>query len=167
MRTSVTSDLKQLADHHFRRVRIDLGEARIEQEEIPCADVEDFLGGIGRAFKSLAAYDVSDAYSPAAALIMNLGIFSGTEVMTGLRVFFSAYSPLKTANNGQPLAMWSTASGKFGTKMLAAGVDEVVFVGRAARPVYLLIRNNDGNLSLSLEDAGDLRSEERPCRERV
>ena len=156
MRTSVTSDPKQLADYRFRRVRIDLGEARIEQEEIACADAEDFLGGIGRAFKSLAEHDVSDAYAPAAPLIMNLGVFSGTELMTGLRVFFSAYSPLKAANNGQPLAMWSTASGKFGTKMLAAGVDEVVFVGRAARPVYLLIRNDNGNLSLSLEDAGDL-----------
>ena len=156
MRTSVTSDPKQLTDYRFRRVRIDLGEARIEQEEIACADVEDFLGGIGRAFKSLAEHDVSDAYAPAAPLIMNLGVFSGTELMTGLRVFFSAYSPLKAANNGQPLAMWSTASGKFGTKMLAAGVDEVVFVGRAARPVYLLIRNDNGNLSLSLEDAGDL-----------
>ena len=156
MRTSVTSDPKQLTDYQFRRVRIDLGEDRIEHEDVACADAEDFLGGIGRAFKSLADYDVSDAYAPAAPLIMNLGVFSGTELMTGLRVFFSAYSPLKTANNGQPLAMWSTASGKFGTKMLAAGVDEVVFVGRSARPVYLLIRNDDGNLSLSLEDAGDL-----------
>ena len=156
MRTSVTSDPKQLTDYQFRRVRIDLGEGRIEHEDVACADAEDFLGGIGRAFKSLAEHDVSDAYAPAAPLIMNLGVFSGTELMTGLRVFFSAYSPLKAANNGQPLAMWSTASGKFGTKMLAGGVDEVVFVGRSARPVYLLIRNEDGNLSLSLEDAGDL-----------
>ena len=52
MRTSVTSDPKQLTDYRFRRVRIDLGEARIEQEEVACADMEDFLGGIGRAFKS-------------------------------------------------------------------------------------------------------------------
>ena len=64
MRTSVTSDPKQLTDYRFRRVRIDLGEARIEQEEIACADVEDFLGGIGRAFKSLAEHDVNDATHP-------------------------------------------------------------------------------------------------------
>jgi aldehyde:ferredoxin oxidoreductase len=70
---------------------------------------------------------------------MNLEVLSDTEVMTGLRIFFSAYSPLKVANNGRPLAMWSCASGKFGTKLLAAGVDEVVFLGRADKPVYLLI----------------------------
>ena len=156
MRTSVTSDVKQLTDYRFRRVRIDLDQGRIEQEETACADVEDFLGGIGRAFKSLGEYDVSDAYDPAAPLIMNLGVFSGTELMTGLRVFFSAYSPLKAANNGQPLAMWSTASGKFGTKMLAAGVDEVEFVGRSASPVYLLMRSEEGQLSLTLEKADDL-----------
>jgi aldehyde:ferredoxin oxidoreductase len=76
--------------------------------------------------------------------------------MTGLRIIFSAYSPLKVANNGWPLAMWATASGDFGTRMLAAGVDEVVFVGRAAQPVYLLMRQEAGQPVLSLHDAGDV-----------
>jgi aldehyde:ferredoxin oxidoreductase len=76
--------------------------------------------------------------------------------MTGLRTFFSAYSPLKIANNGRPLAMWSTASGKFGTKLAAAGVDEILFLGRAPQPVYLLIRQEDGIPTLHFEDAADL-----------
>ncbi len=88
---------------------------------------------------------------------MNLGVFSGTDLMTGLRIFFSAYSPLKVANNGRPLAMWSAASDKFGTKVRAAGVDEVIFLGRAQRPVYLLIHRDDADgLHLSLEDAKEL-----------
>ncbi len=90
---------------------------------------------------------------------MNLGVFSGTEVMTGLRIFFSAYSPLKTANNGQPLTMWSTASGKFATKLAAAGIDEVIFTGRAAHPVYLLVRKDGDDLSLTLEDASALQGQ--------
>ena len=52
--------------------------------------------------------------------------------------------------------MWSTASGKFATKLAAAGVDEVIFSGRAENPLYLLVRQDDGNLSLTLEPAGDL-----------
>ncbi len=156
MWTDVTSDTKQITDYHYRRVTVDLTHQDICQESIACQDMEDFLGGIGRAFKLLEHDEVDDAFAPAAPLIMNLGVFSGTAVMTGLRIFFSAYSPLKVANNGRPLAMWSTASGKFATKLAAAGVDEVVFSGRAPRPMYLLVRQDAGTLSLSLEDAADL-----------
>ena len=156
MWTEVTSDTKQITDYQFRQVTIDLTHQDIREEAIACQDMEDFLGGIGRAFKLLDEYEVSDAFAPTSPLIMNLGVFSGTDVMTGLRIFFSAYSPLKAANNGQPLAMWSTASGKFATKLAAAGVDEVIFSGRAESPLYLLVRQDDGNLSLSLEPAGDL-----------
>src|SRR5690606_16933456 len=125
-------------------------------EELPCQDLDDFLGGIGRAFKLLERARVTEAYDPASPLIMNLGVLSGTEVMTGLRIFFSAYSPLKVANNGMPLPMWSAASGDFGRKVLAAGLDEVLFLGRAPQPSYVLIHREHGRPVVSLEDATDL-----------
>ena len=154
MWTNVTHATKDVTDYQFRRLVVDLGHEHIQQEVVPCRDLDDFLGGMGRAFRVLEHYDVEDAYAPDAPLVMNLGVFSGTPLMTGLRVFFSAYSPLKVANNGKPFAMWATASGKFATKVLAASVDEVIFLGRATRPVLLLIRHtNDAGLSLSLEDA--------------
>jgi aldehyde:ferredoxin oxidoreductase len=157
MWTTVSTDVKQPTDYLLRRVTIDLEREDIRPEIVACRDLDDFLGGIARSFKLLANYDVQDAFAPSSPLIMNLGVFSGTDLMTGLRIFFSAYSSLKVANNGRPLAMWSCASDKFGTKVMAAGVDEVIFVGRAQRPVYLLIRKDDMNgLHLSLEDAGDL-----------
>src|SRR5919202_2122233 len=156
MWTTVTSDMKQPTDYQFRRATIDLGRGDIRQEHVSCQDLEDFLGGIGRSFKLLGAYDVTDPFAPASPLIMNLGIFSGTEMMTGLRTFFSTYSPLKVARNGRPLAMWSAASGDFGTRLLSAGIDEVIFLGRAERPVYLLIRKAGDTLRLSLEEATDL-----------
>jgi aldehyde:ferredoxin oxidoreductase len=157
MRCETTQDAKEITDYRFRRCTIHLDRGEFVLEEFPCQDVEDFLGGIGRAFKLLGNYQVADAYDPSAPLIMNLGVLSGTEVMTGLRVFFSAYSPLKVANNGMPLPMWSAASGDFGRKMLAAGLDEVIFVGRAPAPCYLLIRREGDRPVLGLEDAGDLR----------
>src|SRR6266704_3133673 len=156
MWTTVTSDIKQPTDYQFRRVTIDFCPREIRQDDVPCQDIEDFLGGIGSSFKLLGAYEVTDAFAPAAPLIMNLGIFSGTEMMTGLRTFFSAYSPLKVARNGRPLAMWSTASGDFGTRVLSAGLDDILFLGRAEHPVYLLIHKDGDTLRLSLEDARDL-----------
>src|SRR5437867_1854606 len=156
MWTTVTSDIKQLTDYQFHRVSIDLEQGDIRQNTLPCQDMEDFLGGIGRSFKLLGAYEVTDAFAPSAPLIMNLGVFSGTEMMTGLRTFFSAYSPLKVARNGRPLAMWSTASGDFGTRLLSAGIDEVIFSGRAEHPLYLLIHKESDTVHLSLQDARDL-----------
>src|SRR5947208_16731725 len=79
MWTTVTSDSKQITDYQFRRVTIDLGRGDIRQDTLPCRDMEDFLGGIGRSFKLLDAYEVTDAFAPASPLLMNLGIFSGTE----------------------------------------------------------------------------------------
>ncbi|RMF89355.1 MAG: aldehyde:ferredoxin oxidoreductase [Nitrospinota bacterium] len=156
MWTESTSPNKQITDYKFRRCTVYLHRGEFVTTVVPCQDMEDFLGGIGRAFKLLGEYTVREAYDPSAPLIMNLGSLSGTEVMTGLRIFFSGYSPLKVANNGMPLAMWSAASGKFATKLLAAGVDEVIFVGRAPQPVYLLIRSGENGPRFSLEDASDL-----------
>jgi aldehyde:ferredoxin oxidoreductase len=156
MWSDATQEAKQATDYRYRRCTIHLERGAVTCEELRCQDLEDFLGGIGRAFKVLGDYRVTDAFDPAAPLIMNLGALSGTEVMTGLRTFFSAYSPLKTANNGMPLPMWSTASGDFGRKLLAAGLDEVILLGRAPRPSYLLIRREGERPVLSLEEAGDL-----------
>jgi aldehyde:ferredoxin oxidoreductase len=156
MWSDTSRDTHQVTDYRFRRCTIHLEQGNCTFEELPCRDVEDFLGGIGRSFKLLGDYQVADAFAPSAPLLMNLGAFSGTEVMTGLRVFFSAYSPLKVANNGMPLPMWSAASGDFGRKVLAAGLDEVLFLGRAPRPSYVLIRREGERPVVSLEDAGDL-----------
>ena len=75
-------------DYKYRSATVDLTAGSITIEEKPCADLEDFLGGIGRIFKVLGHHDVSDPYDPAAPLVMELGCFSGTNVMTGLRTFF-------------------------------------------------------------------------------
>lgn len=158
MFTTSTSEVKQPTDYSFRRVTVDLTSGQIRQDLLPCRDLDDFLGGISRSLRFLGDYTVQDAFAPSSPLVMNLGTFSGTELMTGLRTFFSAYSPLKVAKNGRPLAMWSAGSDKFGTKVLATGIDEIVFVGRAAHPVYLLLQKEEtGKLRISLEDANDLR----------
>ncbi|MHC4135453.1 MAG: aldehyde ferredoxin oxidoreductase C-terminal domain-containing protein [Planctomycetota bacterium] len=100
-----------VGDISFVRFHVDLATSAVRREDVRCADLEDALGGIARGFKLLEDRAVHDAYAPEATLVMNLGLLSGTEFMTGLRTFFHAYSPLKTSRGGAPAAMWTAGSG--------------------------------------------------------
>ena len=119
------------------RYLVDLTTSEVRWERVPCEDHEDALGGIARATKILGPVRVADPYAPDSPIVMNLGLLSGTRVMTGLRTFFHGYSPLKTSLSGKPGLMWSAGSGHFGPKLRGLGIDEVVFSGRAPRPTLL------------------------------
>lgn len=121
----------------FHRHHLDLTTGGVRREEVRPQDLEDALGGIGRATKLLLGRRVKDPFSPQAPLILNLGALSGTGFMTGLRTFFHGFSPLKVSNAGLPGAMWSAGSGDFGTRLRGNGIEEVVLTGRAARPSVL------------------------------
>ncbi|MFT5288588.1 MAG: aldehyde:ferredoxin oxidoreductase [Planctomycetota bacterium] len=129
----------------IQRYEVDLSTYTVKHVEVICEDFEDVLGGAARGFKLLEGYDVCDAYAPASPLILNLGCLSGSQFMTGLRTYFHGYSPLKASVEGAPSAMWTAGSGKFGTKLRVLGIDEVVFVGRAIKPVYLHIDKPEGS----------------------
>ncbi len=139
----------------YRRLRVDLSAGTLRWSEEPCRNLEDVLGGFGRSFQQLAAFDVTDPYAATSPLIINTGLLTGSNVMTGLRTYFSAYSPLKVSNAGLPSAMWSAGSGKFGSKLKWTGTDEIVVTGRAPDPVLLVIRAD--------ESGGDPVAELRPA----
>ena len=149
---------KTVADFEVARWHVDLGTGAARLERVPCEDLEDVLGGAARAFKVLADRRVDDAYDPAATLVLNLGILSGTAFMTGLRTFFHAYSPLKCSKAGRPAPMWSTGSGKFATKLRFLGIDEVLFTGRAEAPSILHLTKPEGaeHATFELLPAADL-----------
>ncbi len=140
------------------RYHVDLTDQTVRFEPVPSEDLEDALGGIARATKLLAGVDVDDPYAASSPLIMNLGLLSGTRVMTGLRTFFHGYSPLKVSDSGAPGLMWSAGSGHFGTKLRGLGIDEVIFTGRAERPTLLhLTPGEDGGPAVfEFLDASDL-----------
>ena len=123
----------------YRRCSIDLGTGAVEFSDVPRANLEEVLGGFGRSFQYLAELEISDAYAAENPLIVNTGLLTGSDMMTGLRSYFSAYSPNKVSNQGLPAAIWSGASGKFGSKLKWCGVDELTFTGRAEQPVYALV----------------------------
>ena len=140
----------------YSRCTVDLDRQDVSFDEIPCRNLEDVLGGFGRSFQILAERDISNAFAADNPLVVNTGILTGTSVMTGLRSYFSAYSPLKVSNKGLPSAIWSAASGKFGSKLKWTGVDEVVIEGKSAQPVVLVISGSDDGPSARLESADHL-----------
>jgi aldehyde:ferredoxin oxidoreductase len=137
--TTLETPLRPPTAYTVQRIHVDLTKETVRFEVLHCEDFEDVLGGIARATKYLTGWDVDDPYAPDAPLVMNLGLLSGTTVMTGLRTFFHGYSTLKSTVSGRPGLMWSAGSGHFGPKLAGLGIDEVVFMGRAARPTLLHI----------------------------
>ncbi len=140
----------------YHRCTIDLKSGAVAFADVACKNLEDVMGGFGRSFQLLAERDIQEAYTPENPLILNTGLLTGTSIMTGLRSYFSAYSPLKGSEKGLPSAMWSAASGKFGSKLKWAGVDEVIFENCSEKPVYAVVSEGDAGPRVELKSAGHL-----------
>ena len=154
--------MQAATEFEINRYFVDLTTQVVRFERVPCEDFEDVLGGVARATKLLDDVVVDDPYDPTAPLVMNLGLLSGSRVMTGLRTFFHGYSPLKTSLSGSPGLMWSAGSGHFGTKLRGLGIDDVVFTGRCANPTLLRLSPSEdpegasGPALFEFLDASDL-----------
>lgn len=140
----------------YSRCTIDLSSRDVRIAEVPCRNLEEALGGVGRSFQFLAERTVTNAYTPDNPLIVNTGIFTGSNVMTGLRTYFSAYSPLKVSNKGLPGSMWSAGSGKFGSKLKWTGLDELILEGRASEPTMIVIRRGSNGPTVEFKSAKHL-----------
>ena len=158
MSDNSTGGLRAPTEFTFDRYHVDLGAGTVRRERLRCADLEDVLGGIARSYKLLGNLVVADPYDPAAPLVINIGILTGTRVMTGLRTYLTGFSPLKASRRGAPGLMWSAGSGSFGPKLRALGVDEIVLTGRAPRPTLLHLSPGvgDGPASFEFLDGSDL-----------
>ena len=140
----------------YQRCTIDLRTGRQQMEELPCRNLEDVLGGFGRSFQDLAERKIETAYCDENPLIVNTGLLTGSSAMTGMRTYFSGYSPIKGSKVGLPAAMWSTGSGKFGAKFKWTGLDELIFENRSEQPVYAVIKESEAGPSVELKPAGHL-----------
>ena len=140
----------------YSRCTVDLKSGTIHREDVPCRNMEDVLGGFGRSFQILAERNITDAYCEANPLIVNTGLLTGSSAMTGLRTYFSGYSPIKESKKGLPAAMWSTGSGNFGAKFKWTGLDELIFENRSKNPVYALIKETENGPIVELKPADHL-----------
>ena len=140
----------------YRRCTVDLKTGAMKTEDVPCRNLEDVLGGFGRSFQLLAERNIKTAYCDENPLIVNTGLLTGSSAMTGLRTYFSSFSPIKASKKGLPAAMWSAGSGKFGAKFKWTGLDELIFENRSDTPVYVLIKETPEGPRVELKPATHL-----------
>ncbi len=141
-------------DFTFTRGVFDLTSGKmVELKRQSVSDDMDFLGGIGRSFKIMNNYDVTEPFAPESPLVINIGCLTGTAYMTGLRTYFTAYSPLKRTLRDMPMPAWSAMSGSFGRKFRSAGLDDLILLGRADAPSILVVRQGSDGPEISLQTA--------------
>jgi aldehyde:ferredoxin oxidoreductase len=128
------------------RVALDAGTCTPEPLNMDWAS--RYLGQRGLASKYLAEEidPKVDPLSPANKLIYATGPLTGTAAATGGRYSVITKGPLTNA------IACSNSGGYFGAELRHAGWDMIIFEGRAAEPVYLLIEDDQ----VRLLPAGDL-----------
>jgi len=156
MKFQTTDPVKEPSAVLYQRCTVDLRSGAITMADVPCRNFEEVVGGFGRSFQTLAERRITTAYCDENPLIVNTGLLSGSTAMTGMRTYFSGYSPIKGSKKGLPAAMWSAGSGKFGAKFKWTGLDELIFENRSATPVYALIREGTDGPLVELKPAEHL-----------
>jgi aldehyde:ferredoxin oxidoreductase len=128
-------------------LRIDLSTGNITKEKLDPEVTRKFVGGVSMSARLL--YETvkpdTDALSPENALIASSTPFSGTGLIGANKTDWTLKSPLSG------LASIAT-SGDFGTYLKWAGYDSMVITGKAPKPVYITIFDDD----IQIQDAGDL-----------
>ncbi len=132
---------------HQRVLRINLTENKIDIEPLNMQWANDYLGGRGLGSKYLmeGMNPAADALSPENMLIFATGPLTGTMCSTSGRYAVVTKGPLTNAIAA------SNSGGKFGAELKFAGFDLLIVEGRAEKPVYLLIQDDE----ISICDAAE------------
>jgi len=125
-----------------KTLRVNLTTGQISRETLDASVVKDFVGGRGVATKLLMdEIDPKvDPLSPDNKLIFVTGTLTGTRAPAASRYMVVTKSPLTGA------IACSNSGGFFGPQMRFAGVDMIVFEGKAREPVYLWIEDDKTEL---------------------
>ncbi len=120
---------------------IDLSREKVTTKPLDMEMAIKFLGG--RGFNSKVLFDEVkpgiDPLSPENVLCFGVGTFTGTALPSSGRIEVSTLSPLSGILGD------GSAGGSFPTYLKLAGYDQIVFTGRASKPVYLRIDNDEPN----------------------
>jgi len=131
-------------------VWVDLSEQKITFVPTSDFEPEKYIGGIGlnsKIFLEMGCPDV-DGLHPDSPLILSSGPLTGTGGPF-TRGTICAIAPQCYPDE---LFSYSGFGGKFPSELKYAGYDAIVIVGKADKPVYLNINNND----VEIADAGEL-----------
>jgi aldehyde:ferredoxin oxidoreductase len=127
---------------------VDLSGGGVEERPLERADAEQYLGGLG--INNKLAYDLmkpgTDPLAPENPIILGAGPLIGTMVPGASRIVGTSKFPLSGAVSA------GSGSMTFGFNLKRAGCDNLVITGKADKPVYVLI--DDDNVQIL--DASDL-----------
>jgi len=123
-------------------LRVDLTAGTVKSEPLNMEWARSYLGSRGLASKYLVEEidPKVDPLSPANKLIWATGPLTGTMASTGGRYTVVTKGPLTGA------IACSNSGGYWGAELKMAGWDMVIFEGRSAKPVYLLINDDQAEL---------------------
>jgi aldehyde:ferredoxin oxidoreductase len=137
----------ELGGYADRIARVDLTSGDIKYEGINEEDARKYIGGRGLGVKYVFDNGPSvDPLSPDNILCFLVGPLSGTNVTMSGRMAVVTKSPLTGGVTDSHHGGWS------GARLRWAGLDGLIFKGKAAKPVYAYIEA--GNVEL--RDASDL-----------
>jgi len=146
---------------------VDLTGGKIRKEPLDPDLARAFLGGHGINYK--LAYNLippdADPLSPENAIIIGAGPFSGTLVPGSAELVITSKLPLSGGFGT------NAGGGHFGLMLKSSGYDHVVISGRAPKPVYLTICDDDVEICEAghlwgrdaFETVDELRAKYEPC----
>lgn len=120
-------------------LRVDLTNLAAKEEPLNMEWAEDYIGqrGLGTRYLMEEIDPAVDPESPDNKLIFATGPLTGTGASTGGRWSVITKGALTGA------IACSNSGGQFGGELKLAGWDMIIFEGRAPRPVYLYINNDN------------------------
>lgn len=123
-------------------LRVDLTRGEVRDEALEARIARDYIGGRGLGIETLLreVAPKCDPLSPENKLVMANGPLTGTKAPTGARYMVMTKSPLTGS------VTCSNSGGYFPAELKKAGVDMIVFEGRASEPVYLYIEGDRAEL---------------------
>lgn len=120
-------------------LRVDLSTGKIEKEPTSSYVKKWFGGdGIGSTIVCNEVPPETEAYHPATILTFNMGPLTGA-LRGGSRCHLITRSPLVIHD----LLLASGFGGQFAAEVKFAGYDNIVITGRADKPAYLCINNDE------------------------
>ncbi|MGI9311574.1 MAG: aldehyde ferredoxin oxidoreductase family protein, partial [bacterium] len=123
-------------------LRVNLTDGGVSTEPLNWQWANDYLGarGLGSKYLWEEMDPAADAMSPDNVLIFATGPLTGTMASTSGRYAVVTKGPLTGA------IACSNSGGKFGAELKYAGYDLLILTGRAPKPVYLSIHNDQVEL---------------------
>ena len=130
-------------------LHVDLESGTVERAPVGAKVNSDLLGGSGVGWKLVADKlpPNTDPFSPQNLISINPGILVGTLTPGTPKITAITKFPTIASEDGKHYVGACTTGGRyFGLALKRAGCHHLIITGKAARPVYLRIRDNEVDL---------------------